>query len=271
MKKNSYHLMVWNFFATRLLIFLVMVFEATPGTVIGVLLLLPELSLLERGNLLNVATTLSKIMGLLVIFAELSFLLAIRYTQQIKQMRVSLIEWGMTGLISSNTIVLVGSIILKDWIFEYNNLSSAQSVWTMDITYKSLGLFLLTIFVDWLVCVVLDRFDSGVYVPSEFLDLPVENDSKANTEKRLLPADMLAPIRTWILELPITSNNSALLIVVRIPATCPFERIISFKGLELLRIPPLCKLNPLYEALVVLRFRALNYLADNGVDVAPYC
>ncbi len=39
----------------------------------------------------------------------------------------------------------------------------------------------------------------------------------------------------------------------------------------LLSIPPLCKLNPLYEQVVGLRFRALCYLADEcGEDVTPY-
>jgi hypothetical protein len=47
-----------------------------------------------------------------------------------------------------------------------------------------------------------------------------------------------------------------------IPSNCPFERTITLSGRTILRIPPLCKLNPLYEELVALRFRALCYLAD---------
>jgi hypothetical protein len=36
-------------------------------------------------------------------------------------------------------------------------------------------------------------------------------------------------------------------------------------------IPPLCKLNPLYEELVSLRFRALSYLADEcNQDITNY-
>jgi hypothetical protein len=43
-------------------------------------------------------------------------------------------------------------------------------------------------------------------------------------------------------------------------------------GRKLFHIPPLCKLNPLYEEVVSLRFRALCYLADEcGEDVTPYC
>jgi len=49
-----------------------------------------------------------------------------------------------------------------------------------------------------------------------------------------------------------------------IPAHCPFEREIKFKGQTILHIPPLCKLNPLYEQLVTLRFKCLSYLVDQS-------
>lgn len=36
-------------------------------------------------------------------------------------------------------------------------------------------------------------------------------------------------------------------------------------------IPPLCKLNPLYNEVMALRFRALSYLSDTcGEDITPY-
>ena len=39
-----------------------------------------------------------------------------------------------------------------------------------------------------------------------------------------------------------------------------------------MQIPPLCKLNPVYEEVVYLRFRALCYLADCcGEDIQRYC
>lgn len=57
-----------------------------------------------------------------------------------------------------------------------------------------------------------------------------------------------------------------------IPAQCPFERDIKLFGRKLFHIPPMCKLNPLYEEVVALRFRALCYLADEcGEDVTAYC
>ncbi|MEL4895880.1 Mo-dependent nitrogenase C-terminal domain-containing protein [Crocosphaera sp. Alani8] len=57
-----------------------------------------------------------------------------------------------------------------------------------------------------------------------------------------------------------------------IPAQCPFERKIQVFGRVLLKIPPLCKLNPLYDDLMALRFRALCYLAEEwGEDISQYC
>lgn len=57
-----------------------------------------------------------------------------------------------------------------------------------------------------------------------------------------------------------------------IPAQCPFERDVKLFGDKVVHIPPMCKLNPLYEQLVGLRFRAMSYLADDcGEDVTPYC
>jgi hypothetical protein len=56
-----------------------------------------------------------------------------------------------------------------------------------------------------------------------------------------------------------------------VPPQCPFERDITLFGRKIIHIPPLCKLNPLYEQLVGLRFRALSYLADEcKEDVSEY-
>lgn len=57
-----------------------------------------------------------------------------------------------------------------------------------------------------------------------------------------------------------------------IPAQCPFERDVCCFGRVLFHIPPMCKLNPFYEQLISLRFRALCYLADVcREDIAAYC
>jgi len=57
-----------------------------------------------------------------------------------------------------------------------------------------------------------------------------------------------------------------------IPSQCPFEREIKVYGKSLFHIPPLCKLNPLYEEFVGLRFRSLCFLSDVcKEDVSIYC
>ena len=49
-----------------------------------------------------------------------------------------------------------------------------------------------------------------------------------------------------------------------IPASCPFARDILFFG-HSLHIPPLCKLNPLYNYFMNWRWQALTFLADLNV------
>nr|WP_290228043.1 Mo-dependent nitrogenase C-terminal domain-containing protein [Trichocoleus desertorum] len=84
--------------------------------------------------------------------------------------------------------------------------------------------------------------------------------------------DLLHPVREWLDELDIQDPQVARFLCRLIPAQCPFERDIQLFGRKVVHIPPLCKLNPLYEQLVGLRFRALSYLADKcGEDVTPYC
>jgi hypothetical protein len=56
--------------------------------------------------------------------------------------------------------------------------------------------------------------------------------------------------------------EAARLLYKIIPGQCPFERDVNFFGKTLFHIPPLCKLNPFYEQLVALRFRAMCYLVD---------
>ncbi|MDY6781665.1 MAG: Mo-dependent nitrogenase C-terminal domain-containing protein [Cyanobacteriota bacterium] len=80
---------------------------------------------------------------------------------------------------------------------------------------------------------------------------------------------LLQPLKNWIENFRIERADLAHSICKLIPAQCPFEREIYFGSRKLLHIPPLCKLNPLYEELVGLRFRALCYLADEcGEDIS---
>ena len=82
--------------------------------------------------------------------------------------------------------------------------------------------------------------------------------------------DLLAPLRHWIDNIEIRNSSLAHLLCRLIPCTCPFERNLHVFG-HTFHIPPLCKLNPLYNEVVYLRLRALSYLSDDcGIDVTQY-
>ncbi|MBF2064749.1 MAG: Mo-dependent nitrogenase C-terminal domain-containing protein [Calothrix sp. C42_A2020_038] len=84
--------------------------------------------------------------------------------------------------------------------------------------------------------------------------------------------DLLQPLRNWFDSLEIKNRKIAKLIAKLIPAQCPFERDIVLFGHKIAHIPPMCKLNPLYDQFVGLRFRALCYLVDTcGEDIQSYC
>ncbi|MBW4634145.1 MAG: Mo-dependent nitrogenase C-terminal domain-containing protein [Iphinoe sp. HA4291-MV1] len=84
--------------------------------------------------------------------------------------------------------------------------------------------------------------------------------------------NILKPIRRWLDNIQVRDRPLAHRLCKLIPSDCPFERDVKLFGKTLFHIPPLCKLNPVYEELVGLRFRALCYLADEcGEDVTQYC
>ena len=76
-------------------------------------------------------------------------------------------------------------------------------------------------------------------------------------------ADVLHPVKDWLDEMEVKDPRLARFVCKVIPAQCPFERDINLFGRTIAHIPPLCKLNPLYEQFVGLRFRSLSYLADD--------
>jgi hypothetical protein len=85
-------------------------------------------------------------------------------------------------------------------------------------------------------------------------------------------AFLLRPVAAQLDAIEIQSAETAHFFCRLIPAQCPFERDVQVFGRVLFHIPPMCKLNPLYEQLVTLRFKALCYLADVcGEDIAAYC
>ncbi len=83
--------------------------------------------------------------------------------------------------------------------------------------------------------------------------------------------DVLHPVKDWLEGMEIKDPRLAKFVCKVIPPQCPFERDINLFGRKVAHIPPLCKLNPLYEQFTMLRFRSLSYLADEcGEDVTKY-
>jgi len=81
----------------------------------------------------------------------------------------------------------------------------------------------------------------------------------------------LKPAREWLDQLDVKDPRLARFICKMVPSQCPFERDVKLFKKKIVHIPAMCKLNPLYEQLVGLRFRALSYLADDcNEDVTPY-
>lgn len=150
---------------------------------------------------------------------------------------------------------------------------------------------------NFLRTAVLVAVADGVYSPPEyelickFSDaLGVEIEALKSLENTLyrqkehsavestLPQDnqtadkqLLQPVKDWLDEMDIHDPKLAHFICKVVPAQCPFERDINLFGRTIAHIPPLCKLNPLYEQLVGLRFRSLSYLADEcDEDITKY-
>lgn len=99
---------------------------------------------------------------------------------------------------------------------------------------------------------------------------PATSQAITTTPDRQHP-DALHPVRDWLDKLEIHDPRVARFLCKMIPPQCPFERDVTLFKRKIVHIPPLCKLNPIYEQLVGLRFRALSYLADDcGEDVTPY-
>lgn len=83
--------------------------------------------------------------------------------------------------------------------------------------------------------------------------------------------NLLQWLRRNIDQIEFKNPESAHWVAKTIPSQCPFARDINLFGKKVAHIPPLCKLNPFYEQLVGLRFRALCYLVDQcGEDIQSF-
>ncbi|MFS8117835.1 MAG: Mo-dependent nitrogenase C-terminal domain-containing protein [Microcoleus sp.] len=84
--------------------------------------------------------------------------------------------------------------------------------------------------------------------------------------------NVLQPVKDWLDAWEIHDPRVARFVCKMIPSQCPFERDVVLFGRQIVHIPAMCKINPLYEQLVGMRFRALCYLADDcKEDVSSYC
>ena len=84
--------------------------------------------------------------------------------------------------------------------------------------------------------------------------------------------DLWQPLRQWLNQIEVKNPRLAHRICDLVPAQCPFHRKIRLFGRTLITIPPMCQLNPVYNEIMSLRFRAICYLADEcGEDVSAYC
>ncbi len=82
--------------------------------------------------------------------------------------------------------------------------------------------------------------------------------------------NLINPLRRLVDGIQVKHSRLAHLICQTIPCCCPFERDLKLFG-RTFHVPPMCKLNPLYDNFVGLRFRALSYLSDVcGEDVTKY-
>ncbi|WP_375498313.1 Mo-dependent nitrogenase C-terminal domain-containing protein [uncultured Nostoc sp.] len=120
-------------------------------------------------------------------------------------------------------------------------------------------------------CQALEQPENLLEALRHTLEHPQLTPTIASTGLTKRQIDALHPLRDWLDRLDIQDPRVARFLCKMIPSQCPFERDVTLFGRKIVHIPPMCKINPLYEQLVGLRFRALSYLADKcGEDVSPY-
>ena len=163
----------------------------------------------------------------------------------------------------------------KDRDTAENFLRTAVLVAVADGVYSTPEYELLHQFSDALEIEVaaLKSLESSLYKPEE---TTADTQTQEGLASGLTPpekhgVDVLHPVKDWLDEMDIKDPRLARFVCKVIPPQCPFERDINLFGRTIAHIPPLCKLNPLYEQFVGLRFRSLSYLADDcGEDITEY-
>lgn len=119
---------------------------------------------------------------------------------------------------------------------------------------------------------VIEDTEKRAVLVSSFWTQPTQEQISPKTSSAQKNFAPLYPIRQFLENIEINDSLFAHFLCQLIPSQCPFERKISLFGLTIVSIPPLCKLNPFYEQLMSLRFRAICYLVDEcGEDISNYC
>jgi tellurite resistance protein len=155
-----------------------------------------------------------------------------------------------------------------------NFLRTAVLVAVADGVYSTLEYELLHQFSDALEIQVeaLKSLENTLYQPEESETIAATTSPLSPpVEKTKSGVDVLRPVKDWLDEMNVKDPRLARFVCTVIPPQCPFERDINLFGRTLAHIPPLCKLNPLYEQFTTLRFRSLSYLADEcREDITKY-
>jgi tellurite resistance protein len=152
-----------------------------------------------------------------------------------------------------------------------NFLRTAVLVAVADGVYSALEYELLHQFSDALAIKVeaIRTLENNLYRP----ETTSQTASPLTSPQKQDPCvpDVLHPVRDWLDDMKVEDPRLARFICKVIPPQCPFERDINLFGRKIAHIPPLCKLNPLYEQFTTLRFRSLSYLADEcNEDISEY-
>ncbi|MDB4617010.1 TerB family tellurite resistance protein, partial [Synechococcus sp. AH-551-E11] len=103
---------------------------------------------------------------------------------------------------------------------------------------------------------LLQTWASALGLNSELINSLVPCSSRV-----IQPWKPLDPLKQWLDDLDPCDERISSFIVHLIPSQCPFERDIILFGRKLVHVPAMCKINPLYEQLVALRFRCLVHLS----------
>jgi tellurite resistance protein len=199
-----------------------------------------------------------------------------------------------TGLTDAQAKTWLRALLVLAWAdgnFDAAEQAAVASVMPMDLTMDlELDLGLLgenlggALSEDFLRTAVMVAIADGVYSQSEddllaaFCGaLQVDVEILASLRLTLVGAavpkglDPLRKVRVWLDGMDVKDPRVARFLCKLIPSQCPFERDVVLFGKKVVHIPPMCKINPLYEQLVGLRFRSLSYLADDcGEDVTAY-